>query len=117
MRIVLISLVAYLLVSGCIFKRQSEHYASMSKLVTPPTMEMDLRGLKLEPGPNEIFRFRRISGTLFPFMFGTTDLYLEVAHRRTSLMIERLEFLRLDSMPTSARKSIQASSVFLLLVK
>ena len=79
MRTVLIGLVAYLLISGCILKRQSEHYASMSKLVTPPTMEMNLRGLKSEPGPNEIFRFRRVSGILFPFMFGTTDLYLEVA--------------------------------------
>lgn len=32
-----------------------------------------------KPGQNEIFRFRRVSGILLPFMFGSTDLYLEVA--------------------------------------
>lgn len=116
MKIALIRLVLIcVLVSGCVLKRQSEHYASTSKLVTPPVMEMDLHGLKSEPGQNEIFRFQCVSGILFPFMIGTTDLYLEVAPQ--NLTNERLRFRQLGLKPTSARKFTQASSVFLRLVK
>ena len=59
-------------------KGQSEHYASMSKLVAPPVMALDSHSLKSESGPNDIFRFRSVSGIFFPFMFGITDLYVEV---------------------------------------
>jgi hypothetical protein len=78
MRISLFGLVLLCaLTASCILKQHAEHYASLSTLVIPPTTGSG--GLKSVPGPNEIFRFRRISGIFFPFMFGTTDLYLEVS--------------------------------------
>ena len=80
MRLVLTALILLgFFTSGCIFKQQAEQLASLATVVTPLERGADIYDRKLAPGPNEVFRFRKVSGILFPFMFGPTDLYLEIS--------------------------------------
>jgi hypothetical protein len=80
MRVVLTILVLLgFLTTGCIYKQHAEQLASLITVVTPLARGENVYDLKLAPGPNEVFRLRKISGILFPFMFGATDLYLEIS--------------------------------------